>query len=104
AGGWTLDAAEAVCGQAGLDLFETLASLVDESLVRPLRRPTGEPRFTLLETIREYAGELLEASVEKGDLRRRHCEHVLAQAEAAAAEWHGGGDPRETIFPFVDEE
>jgi predicted ATPase/DNA-binding SARP family transcriptional activator len=104
AGGWTLDAAEAVCGRDGLDVFETLASLVDESLVRPLRRPTGEPRFALLETIREYAGELLTASGEEETLRRLHCEHVLAQAEAAAAAWHGGGDPQDTIFPFVDEE
>ena len=104
AGGWTLDAAEAVCGDDGLGVFETLASLVDESLVRPLRRPTGEPRFTMLETIREYAGELLEASGEAERLRRRHCEHVLARAEAAAAAWHGGTDPQDSIFPFLDEE
>ena len=50
-----------------LDVLETLASLVDESLVRPLRRPTGEPRFAMLETIREYAAELLEASGEARD-------------------------------------
>jgi predicted ATPase/DNA-binding SARP family transcriptional activator len=104
AGGWTLEAAEAVCGEGGLDVFETLASLVDKSLVRPLRRPTGEPRFAMLETIREYAGELLSASGEEETLRRLHCERVLAQAEAAAAAWHGGGDPQGTIFPFVDEE
>src|SRR5207244_183848 len=44
AGGWTLEAAEAVCGEDGLDVLETLASLVDESLVRRLRRDGGEPR------------------------------------------------------------
>ena len=104
AGGWTLDAAEAICGGDDLDVFETLASLVDESLVRPLRRATDEPRFAMLETIREYAGELLEASGEEETLRRRHCEHVVTQAEAAAAAWHDGGDPQDTIFPFVDEE
>ncbi|HEY3550282.1 MAG TPA: tetratricopeptide repeat protein [Gaiellaceae bacterium] len=102
AGGWTLDAAEAVCGGNGLDVFETLASLVDESLVRPLRRPTGEPRFVLLETIREYAGELLEASGEAEALRRRHCEHLLAQMEAAFEAWHAGGDPQDTLFPVLD--
>ena len=104
AGGWTLDAAEAVCGEDGLDVFETLASLVDESLVRPLRRPTGEPRFVLLETIREYAGELLEASGEEEALRRRHCEHLLARMEAASAEWHAGGDPQDTLFPVLDDD
>ena len=104
AGGWTLDAAEAVCGGGGLDVFETLASLVDESLVRPLRRPTGEPRFTMLETIREYAGELLEASGEVETLRRRHCEDLLAQAEARSAAWFAGEDPQESFFPFLDQE
>ncbi|HEU5214426.1 MAG TPA: BTAD domain-containing putative transcriptional regulator [Gaiellaceae bacterium] len=104
AGGWTLDAAETVCGSDGLDVFETLASLVDESLVRPLRRPTGEPRFTMLETIREYAGELLEASGEAETVRRRHCEDVLARAEAESAAWHAGADPQETLFRFLDEE
>ena len=84
AGGWTLEAAEAVCGGDGLDVFETLASLVDKSLVRPLRRPTGEPRFAMLETIREYAAELLEASGEAEAMRRRHCEDILARAEESA--------------------
>jgi predicted ATPase/DNA-binding SARP family transcriptional activator len=104
AGGWTLEAAEAVCGEGGLDVFETLASLVDESLVRPLRRPTGEPRFRMLETIREYAGELLEASGEAETVRRRHCEHLLVRVEEASAAWHAGGDPQETIFPVLEEE
>jgi len=104
AGGWTLDAAEAVCGDGGIDVFETLASLVDESLVRPVRRPTGEPRFRMLETIREYACELLAESGDEATLRRRHCEHVLARAEAAAEAWHAGGDPQETLFAFLDDE
>ena len=104
AGGWTLDAAEAVCGEGRLDVFETLASLVDESLVRPLRRPTGEPRFAMLETIREYAAELLEASGEAESLRRRHCEHLLARVEEASAAWHAGADPAVSLFPILAEE
>ncbi|HEY3577568.1 MAG TPA: BTAD domain-containing putative transcriptional regulator [Gaiellaceae bacterium] len=104
AGGWTLEAAEAVCVGDGIDVFETLASLVDESLVRPIRRPTGEPRFRMLETIREYAGELLEASGEEGTLRRRHGEHYLERVEEATAAWHAGADPEHSIFPVLDEE
>ncbi|MFL5959048.1 MAG: BTAD domain-containing putative transcriptional regulator [Gaiellaceae bacterium] len=104
AGGWTIDAAEAVCGDDGLDIFETLAALVDESLVRPLRRPTGEPRFAMLETIHEYAAELLTASGEEETLRRRHCEHILARTEEASAAWHAGVDPHESLFPVLDEE
>ena len=103
-GGWTLEAAEAVCGENGLDVFGTLSSLVDESLVRPLRRPAGELRFATLETIREYAAELLEASGEAEALRRRHGEHMLAQVEEVAAAWHAGADPEDSIFPVLDED
>ena len=104
AGGWTLEAAEAVCGGDGLDVFETLASLVDKSLVRPLRRPTGEPRFAMLETIREYAAELLEASGEAETVRLRHCEHILARVEEGAVAWLTGADPQLSLFPILDEE
>ncbi|HZE28587.1 MAG TPA: BTAD domain-containing putative transcriptional regulator, partial [Gaiellaceae bacterium] len=104
AGGWTLEAAEEVCGENGLDVFETLASLVDESLVRPLRRPTGEPRFAMLETIREYAADLLAASGEEEALRRRHCEDILVRTEAAVEEWYAGADPHETLFRVLDQD
>ena len=75
-GGCTLDAVEEVCG-GGL---EVLGSLVDKSLVRA----EGE-RFGMLETIREYAGELLEASGNAEETRRAHAAHFLRFAQAAAA-------------------
>jgi predicted ATPase len=86
-GGWTLEAAEEVA-QADLDGLE---SLVDKSLVRH-----ADDRFRMLETIREYASERLEASGEAADLRRRHAEYFLALAEKAeprlrAEELGGGG-------------
>ena len=74
AGGCTLEAVEKVCDG---DL-ETLGSLVDESLVR-----VDHGRFGMLETIREYAGELLGASVEADDVRRAHTDHYLRLARAA---------------------
>ena len=74
-GGCTLDSAEEVCG-ADLD---TVQSLVDKSLVRVRE---GD-RFWMLETIRDYAAERLEASGEADELRRRHAEHFLALAEEA---------------------
>ncbi len=64
-GGCTLEAVEEVCGG---DL-DALGSLVDKSLVRA----DGE-RFGMLETIREYAGELLDASAEAEDIRRAHAD------------------------------
>jgi predicted ATPase/DNA-binding SARP family transcriptional activator len=103
AGGWTLEAAEAVCGEDGLDVFHTLASLVDESLVRRVARP-GEPRFRMLATIREYAVERLEQSGEAEDVRRRHCEDLLARAEKEAGAWHAGADPEATLFLLLGEE
>jgi predicted ATPase len=74
-GGCTLEAAEEVA-EADLD---TLQSLVAKSLVRH-----NEDRYWLLETIREYAVERLEASGEGDDLRRQQAEHVVAFTEQAA--------------------
>jgi excisionase family DNA binding protein len=88
AGGCTPEAAAAVgAGSAAAvgDVLEGLASLVDKSLLRPEAPETGEPRFAMLETIREYAEERLAASGEGDDVRRAHAAWCLALAEAAAA-------------------
>lgn len=84
-GGWTLEAAEAVV-DADLD---TLQSLVDKSLVR-VRPESG--RFWMLETIREFAVERLEASGEAPDLRRRHARHVLELVRSQATHVAVTGD------------
>jgi predicted ATPase/class 3 adenylate cyclase len=73
-GGCTLDAAEDVV-DADLD---TLQSLVDKSLLR-----CSDERFWMLETIRDYAAERLEASGEAEELGRRHADHFLGLAEEA---------------------
>ncbi len=77
AGGCRLDAAEAVC-DARLDELE---ALLENNLLRQEERPDGEPRFLMLETIREYAGERLRESGELDELCRRHGEHFLRWAE-----------------------
>jgi predicted ATPase/DNA-binding SARP family transcriptional activator len=79
AGGWTLDAAEEVCG-AELD---TLASLVDKSLVRS----EGE-RYSMLDTIREFALELREGGGTE-ELRRRHADYYLGLAREIDARIRG---------------
>jgi predicted ATPase/DNA-binding SARP family transcriptional activator len=84
AGGCTLEAAETVCGA---DLDE-LTVLVERSLVRA-DRSSEHPRFTMLETIREYAAERLEETGQAGELRRRHTEYFLSIAERAQTELAG---------------
>ena len=74
-GGCTLDAAEEVC-EADLD---TLQSLVDKSLLR-----FSNERYWMLETIREYATDRLEASGEADELRKRHAEWLLTLARRLA--------------------
>ena len=75
-GGCSLEATEEVCGG---DL-DSLGSLVDESLLRA----EGE-RFGMLETIREYASELLQVTPEANATRRAHAAHYLGLAHAAAS-------------------
>jgi predicted ATPase len=82
-GGCKLAAVEDVCA-GDKSVLDGLATLVDESLVR--QRGTDEPRFSMLETVREYALERLAASGEAEEIRRRHLEHFLALAEAAEPE------------------
>ena len=77
AGGATLEAAEAVANPAGeFDVFVGLERLVEQNLVRQEAGPTGEPRFTMLETIREFGIEQLAAAQEVDEVRQRHAEHV----------------------------
>ena len=74
-GGCTLEAAEAVCNtrrDLGIDLFDRLSSLMDKNLVQRLDRAQSEPRFAMLETIREYAFERLADSGELPAARRAH--------------------------------
>jgi predicted ATPase len=75
AGSFSLDSAEAVCDAD----FDSIAALVELSLLKPI----GVDRFVMLETIREYANEQLEASGESDRLRRRHAEHFLELVEHA---------------------
>jgi predicted ATPase/class 3 adenylate cyclase/Tfp pilus assembly protein PilF len=112
-GGCTLEAAEAVCagpeppsrqgrgrdGAAnlsplpsreggppglGIDVLDSIASLVDKSLLRQEEGPDGEPRFVMLETIREFAAERLDASGEGDVLRARHAAYFCEMAERAS--------------------
>ncbi len=88
-GGCTVDAAVAVAqdrgeGERGPDsVLDQLSSLLDKSLLREVEGANGEARFVMLELLREFGGEQLEASGEPEMIRHRHANFFLALAEAS---------------------
>jgi predicted ATPase/class 3 adenylate cyclase len=84
-GGWTLESAEVVCDPAelGLDALEGLTSLLDKSLVRRTDLGDDDPRFSMLETIREFGLEQLGARGEFDLILRGHGEYFLGLAMEA---------------------
>jgi predicted ATPase len=99
-GGFTLEAAQAIClpeatgasstvqvDEEGTTL-EQLAELLDKSLVQAQPGTSGEPRFIMLETIREYAIEKLVESSEEAAMRERHAQYFLRLAEEAESLLH----------------
>ena len=93
AGSFGLPAAEAVDDEPVMD---TLSTLVDCSLVRA-QTGSGEPRFALLETIREYALEQLRAGGDWTGAHDRHAGYFVGLAEPGDAELTGPGQ-----LPWLD--
>ena len=92
AGGFSLEAMEPVATAAsdpGVELLDGVASLVDKSLLRRVETPGDEPRFTLLETVREYGLERLAASGDAAATEDAHAVFFLALAERAEPELLG---------------
>jgi tetratricopeptide (TPR) repeat protein len=85
AGGWSLDAAHVVCGDGlGADVLETLAHLVDKSLVDVDEPGTAtEGRYRLLETVRQYARDKLREAGEAEQIRDGHLAYFIHVAEEA---------------------
>ncbi len=85
AGGWTLEAAEAICAGDGVDeedVLDILTSLVDKSLVGTEER-NGATRYRLPETVRQYARDLLREGGDEAQWQRRHLAHFVAVTEEA---------------------
>jgi predicted ATPase/class 3 adenylate cyclase len=104
-GGCRLEAAEAVCdprGELGLELFGSLESLVEKSLLLQRADPDGEPRFWMLETIREFAMELLADSSGFADARTRHAAYFRLLAENIDVESRTGDQA--VLFGRLDAE
>jgi predicted ATPase/DNA-binding SARP family transcriptional activator len=77
----SLEVIEDVCGTPGVDVIDILARLVDQSLVRRVAGPSGEPRFGMLELLREHARRLL-ADGGDDDVRHRHAGYVVDALES----------------------
>jgi non-specific serine/threonine protein kinase len=88
AGGWTLDAAQAVCSCDPVcadDVLDLLAHLVDRSLI-VFEQRESETRYRMLETIRQYARDKFFESGEGGRIRNQHLDFFLKLAEEALPE------------------
>jgi tetratricopeptide (TPR) repeat protein len=91
AGHIELEAAEAVCGPAeelGQDVVDGLFSLANQSLLRTIDDQSS-PGFAMLETIREFALEMLDGRGQRAELERRHGEWYVDFAKAAAGQLNG---------------
>jgi predicted ATPase/class 3 adenylate cyclase len=96
-GGWSLESAEALCGQGlAMEVLDGLSSLVDKSLVHQEEFAAGDVRFRMLETIHEFAVERLAESGELQDLRTGHARHFRDLAEEAEPHLAGEGQDRWT--------
>jgi non-specific serine/threonine protein kinase len=100
AGGWTLDAAEAVCAGDEIDEWEVLdliSHVADRSLVEvdtERGMGTDKVRYRMLETVREYSRDRLYESGEEVDARRRHRDYFVALAEEAEPNLAGADQTR----------
>jgi predicted ATPase/class 3 adenylate cyclase/DNA-binding CsgD family transcriptional regulator len=99
-GGCTLQAIEAICAALDtqpptLSVLDGVASLIDKSLLRQTEQEAEEPRFVMLETIREYGREALAAAGEAEVTHQAHVAYYLALAEAAEQAWNG---PQQAVW------
>ena len=107
AGGWTVEAAAAVAGGEdgrGPTTLDLLSSLADSSLLVQRQQADGEPRFSMLETIREYGLERLAAAGEEEETRRRHAAWCIALAEELWPTIQRRLDPAQAISRLAPEQ
>ncbi|HEX6307599.1 MAG TPA: BTAD domain-containing putative transcriptional regulator [Longimicrobiales bacterium] len=104
AGSFTLDAAEAVCSDdvlSEIDVLDLLASLVDKSLVIVIERE-GEARYRMLDTVDQYATELLDEAGDAYANLLRHAQHYARIVDLYGPQVHSAARPR--VLPVLDAE
>ncbi len=90
-GSFSLEAAEAVSDDGGIDVLDVIACLVEKSLLRCQKAPDGDSRFSMLETVREFALEQASVSGEDVATRDAHLAFFLAMATDARVRFEGPG-------------
>ena len=103
-GGVTLEAAEAICGGPGVNVLDCIMTLVFHSLLVRIEQPDGSPRYEMLETVREYALEQLEASGEIAALRAAHAAYFTSLVNEVQLGFYTPSDPDPSHLLFVTEE
>ncbi|WP_054537344.1 ATP-binding protein [Herpetosiphon geysericola] len=104
-GGFTIDAVKQICNgldETIIDLVDILLSLSDKSLLQQREEKDGEPRFFMLETLREYALEHLKLAQLDGELQKCHAMYYLAFVEEA--ELHLSGQNQVTWLNLLEKE
>src|SRR5205085_11085583 len=99
-GGCTMEAIETICAAPGIgdgadQLLDTIASLIDKSLLQQTEQEGQEPRLVMLETIREYGLEQMLVNGEMEAARQGHAQYYLRLSEEAEPELVG---PRQAIW------
>ncbi len=95
AGGFRIEAAEAVCAAPGdMTTVEGIISLVEQSLLRQREDFDGEPRFWMLETIQAYAADRLAQAAESGEVAAAHFDYFAGFARDAEPHWRDPDDGR----------
>ena len=93
-GGFTLEAAEAISGDVSTDVLDLVSSLADKSLLRRVDGQADQPRYLMLETLREFGLEQLAANAEEGSARAAHASYFLSLAEELAPTLPGTAGPQ----------
>lgn len=104
AGGFTLDAAEAIAGSNQTDILDAISSLTDKSLLRIENRRDGETRYLMLETVRQFGEGQLEAEGEADAARAAHAAHFTAFAESLALGYDGAATVEQCAMVRADQD
>jgi predicted ATPase/transcriptional regulator with XRE-family HTH domain len=102
AGSCSLEAAEEVCGPHASQFLDGLRSLVESSLLVPVLDTSHEPRYRLLDTVREYAAEQLAVSGESAAMQVRHSSYFVRLGEEAEATLQD--ENQQAWYPLLERE